>query len=77
MISYDGTWYDGTTLLEILHGTNTVVWDMGYIGGMGYGKTPFVVRYVLTVWYGNNTVYGMLRSRYGTMVRCLSWMYYG
>ena len=46
---------------------------MGYVGGMVYGnmgKPPYVVWYVLTVWYGKNTVYGMVRLRYGTMVRC-------
>ena len=38
---------------------------------MVYGKTPYVVWYVLTILYGKNTaVYGMVRLRYGTMVRC-------
>ena len=60
------------------------IWDMGYVGGMAYGnmgyvggmacgnmgKPPYVVWYVLTVWYGKNTVYGTARLRYGTMVRC-------
>ena len=40
---------------------------MGY---MGYGKTPYAVSYLLTVWYGKNTVYDKVRLRYGTMVRC-------
>ena len=46
---------------------------MGYVGGMVYmnmRKPPYVVGYVLTVWDGKNTVYGMVRLRYGTMVRC-------
>ena len=46
---------------------------MVYLGGMVYGnmgKPPYVVWYVLTVWDGQNTVCGMVRLRYGTMVRC-------
>ena len=42
----------------------------GPYGGSVNGKTPYVVWYVLTVWYGKNAVYGMVRLRYGTMVRC-------
>ena len=37
-----------------------VVW---YIYG-NMGKQPYVVWYVLTVWYGENAVYGMVRLRY-------------
>ena len=43
------------------------IWDM-LVWYMG--KTPHVVWYVLTVWYGKNTAYGMVRLRYGTMVQC-------
>ena len=47
---------------------------MGYVGGMVYGdmgKPPYVVWYVCVDGMGReNTVYGMVRLRYGTMVRC-------
>ena len=36
-----------------------------------------MVWYVLTVWYGKNTVNGMVRLRYGTIVRsrgCIIWL---
>ena len=40
-----------------------------YVGGIVYGnmgKPQYVVWYVLTVW-DENTVYGMVRLRYGTV----------
>ena len=46
---------------------------MGCVGGLVYGnmgKPPYVVWYVLKVWNGKNTVYGMVRLLYGTMARC-------
>ena len=52
---------------------HTGVWDMGYVGGMVYGnmgKLRYVVWYVLTLWYGKKTVYGLVRLWYRTMVRC-------
>ena len=58
------------------------IWDI-YIGGMVYGnrgKPPYVVWYVLTVWYGKNVVivvYGTVHLGYGTMVRYSGRILYG
>ena len=67
-----GIWHDGILRFDILYGKNTVwdMWDNNMLVVWYMGKAPYVVWYVLSVWYGKNTVYGVVRLRYGTMVRC-------
>ena len=69
MISYIGTWHDGTSRLEILYGPNTVVWDMGYVGDMVYGKN--------TMWYGMCSRYGTGKTRYMVWYVCGMIPWYG
>ena len=55
-----GTWYDGTTRFDLQYGKN-MVHDMVYVGGMVYGKKHRMWYGMLAVWYGENTVCGMVR----------------